>query len=72
MNRVLIVIAVILAVPGLASAKIYTSNSRLDHALWPEHDPKLVVVGEIHPSDKDGELRFRVHGVILGTGSESN
>ena len=69
MNRVLIVIAVILAVPGLASAKIYTPNSALDHALWPEHDPKVVVAGEIQPSDNDGELRFRVRGVILGAES---
>jgi hypothetical protein len=69
MNRVLLGVAVILAIPGLASAKIFTLNCRLDHALWPEHDPKVVVAGEIGLSDKDGELRFSVHEVILGAKS---
>jgi hypothetical protein len=55
--------------PGLASAKVSASNMRLDHALWPVHDPKVVVAGEISPGDKDEELRFRVEGVILGAES---
>jgi hypothetical protein len=69
MRRVFLGVAVILAVSGPASARIFTSNCRLDHALWPEHDPKVVVAGEIRPSDNDGELRFRVRGVILGAES---
>lgn len=69
MSRVFLSFAVFLAVPALASAKIFFGNSRLDHALYPEHDPKVVVAGEIRPSNKVEELRFRIHGVILGAGS---
>jgi hypothetical protein len=69
MIRILLGVAVILAVPGLAPAWIVTPNCRLDHALWPGHDPKLVVAGEIDRGDEEGVIRFRVHGVILGTDS---
>jgi hypothetical protein len=69
MARLLLGLAVSLAFPGLASAWIFTSNCRLDHALWPEHDPKLVVAGEIGLRDEAGSLRFRVAGVILGANS---
>jgi hypothetical protein len=68
MSRVLSV-ALLFMFPGLASARVSTSNLRLDHALWPAHDPKVIVAGEISPGDKDEELRFRVEGVILGAES---
>src|SRR5262249_29252009 len=58
-----------LAVPGLAWAELFTGNSRLDHALWPEHDPKLVVSGEIGLIDEDGVMRFRINRVIFGDNS---
>jgi hypothetical protein len=69
MIRVLLGVAVILAVPGPASARVVTLNCPLDHALWPEHDPKLVVSGEIGKIDEDGVMRFRVNRVILGAES---
>ena len=66
MPRALLLVAVVFAHPRTAFAEIYTTNSRLDHALWPEHDPKLVVAGEIGAVDGEGALQFRVTGVILG------
>jgi hypothetical protein len=69
MIRVLLGVAIILAVPGPASAWIVTRNCPLHYALWPEHDPKLVVFGEIGPIDEDGVMRFRINRVILGAES---
>jgi hypothetical protein len=62
----LVGVAIVLALPGVASARIYSLNCRLDHALWPAHDPKLVVAGKIGPADDEGMIRFQVSGVILG------
>jgi hypothetical protein len=77
MARLLLGVAVTLAFPGLVSAWIFTSNWRLDHALWPGHDPRLVVAGQIDLGDEKGKsflwsetlVRFRVSGVILGANS---
>jgi hypothetical protein len=62
----LVGIGIILALPGSAPARIFKQNCRLDHALWPGHDPKLVVAGKIDPGDEVGMIRFQVSGVILG------
>jgi hypothetical protein len=45
------------------------SNSPLDHALYPEHDPKLVVAGVMGHSEKEGVICFQVKSVILGNNS---
>ncbi|MBW1811397.1 MAG: hypothetical protein JRJ19_10185 [Deltaproteobacteria bacterium] len=57
---------------------IQTTNQRLDHAIYANHDPKLIVAGEIvetdvkpRPSAIDGHpadvsFRFKVSSVILG------
>jgi hypothetical protein len=68
MARILVGIGVIFVFAGLAPAEIFTSNCRLDHALWPGHDAKLVVAGEIL-SPQDGAMRLRVSSVILGASS---
>jgi hypothetical protein len=69
MGRIILVVVLVLALSNPAVARIYHGNSRLDHALWPQHDPKLVVAGEIEPGDKPGTIRFQVGGVILGAES---
>jgi hypothetical protein len=69
MSRILLAVALFLAVPCAAPAELYTTNSRLDHALWPEHDQKLVIAGEIGAIDGDGAFEFRIAGVILGADS---
>jgi hypothetical protein len=66
MRRTLFAVSLLLTLAGPVPAEIHTVNSRLDHALWPEHDPKLVVAGEIGAADADGVFQFRVTSVILG------
>jgi hypothetical protein len=66
MARIVLAVMLMLGLSSSALARIYYLNSRLDHALWPEHDPKLVVAGEILAGDKPGTIRLRVRGVILG------
>jgi hypothetical protein len=78
MTRAGFPIVFLLVVSGEASAWVRTGNQRLDHALWPEHDPKLVVAGEIvavnvkelepalNGPHREVDFRFKVEGVILG------
>jgi hypothetical protein len=54
-----------------AFADISHGNRRIDHALYPQHPPKLVVAGEIKEIKsvqytRESELSFEVERVILG------
>lgn len=70
--RKLIACAAILLSAGVNSfADISYGNWRLDHALYPQHQPKQVIAGEIKEIKmgqfrQDRELSFEVERVILG------
>ena len=74
MKRLLLSALVLLPLATQALAYIQAGPSRLDHAIWPEHDPKLIVAGTInaiHPNDPNVlppwvGFRFSVQDVILG------
>jgi hypothetical protein len=66
MVRVLIAAILLgsLASPAMADIRGYAAP--LHHALWPQHDQKLVVAGRIIEITNDREFRFLVTDVILG------
>jgi hypothetical protein len=69
MIRILGISALILFAPAVASAELWGYNSPLHHALWPEHEERLVVAGQIVSVPEKREFRFRVDDVILGAPS---
>jgi hypothetical protein len=70
MCKLITCLAICLLVSVNVFAEISYGNQRLDHALYPEHPPKLVVAGEIKKIKgrmyDDRELSFDIRGVILG------
>jgi hypothetical protein len=69
MTRMLGISVLLLFVPGVALADWWGGNSPLHHALWPDHDEKLVVAGQIVSVPDKREFQFRVNDVILGAQS---
>ncbi len=71
-------VALLVVLSSQAWAYLMTGNQRLDHAIYPEHDPKLIVAGEIvgksvAPDTNSALLQpaevnfqFKVTAVILG------
>ncbi|HVE14733.1 MAG TPA: hypothetical protein VNI01_15160 [Elusimicrobiota bacterium] len=70
--------ALLLSLAGAAAAYITVGNQRIDHAIYAEHEPKLVVGGEITGTESrprpaaaedypaDVGFAFRVDSVVLG------
>jgi hypothetical protein len=69
MGRIVLFALLVTTFSSPAAADIWGFHPRLDHALWPDHDQKLVLAGEIFSVTSKREFRFRVAGVILGADS---
>jgi hypothetical protein len=79
MLRSSLALALVVTLTRPAAAYLMYGNHRLDHALWPDHEPKLVVAGEIRKLDlkkwpenvldgpgRDVTVHFKIESVILG------
>lgn len=77
MVRICLGFLILLTLYSMASAYITYGNGRLDYALWPEHDNRMVVVGQLVPTCQKGSasakfpegrngLAVQVEAVILG------
>lgn len=69
-QKLLLCIAIILAMPAVACARIFAMNQPIDHALSPEQTSvTLVVAGKLDQFDDDGAVFFKVDDIILGSSS---
>jgi hypothetical protein len=69
MGRLILSAILVTTICSPATAEIWGFHPRIDHALWPDHDQKLVVAGEIVAVTSKREFRFQVADVILGADS---